>query len=600
MKKIYLLSLLMAASIGLFAQGGTWVSQATGFSDLSSGVRHVSVVDTNTVWICSYDGSGGAANRQDYSRTTDGGATWAAGLIPGAAATLDWSMIYGLDANTAWAMLYNTAAAGGGLWKTSDGGSTWSQQGVGSIFAGSLSFPNVVHFWDANNGMVMGDPTPATWFEIHTTNDGGATWTRVPSANIPAPLSGEYGIVGHYSVIGDTMWFDTNKGRVYRSIDRGLNWTVSSTGITVPANGAIDICFTSASNGLARLYNATTGGNSMRITTDGGTTWTAATPTGNFFGSDVKNVPGSARMVSTGAATGFVGSSYSDDGGLNWTTIEATAQRTALGIADADHMWAGGFTTSSTSDGIYKYQIIPTVTCTTAGVSAGTSVIASAVQLCGGDTAEFTASGVFAPTVGAYAGVSWVITSADISGSSSPLTEPSLVASYTFNFPAPATSLRQFVNNGTLINGTNVPYGTYYWTPVVFGNAIAATNPPTFLGDLQLDPSCTLTGTSVAVAVLDPADPQCSGTGLNEVNASLPIRTRIVAEQLELRFETNTGGVAMLDVYDLSGRLVLTRNAATASGENTIFLDASAFSAGTYVVKVALNGFAGQAKVVKM
>jgi photosystem II stability/assembly factor-like uncharacterized protein len=175
MKKIYLLSLLMAASLGLFAQGGTWVSQATGFSDLSSGVRHVSVVDTNTVWICSYDGSGGAANRQDYSRTTDGGATWAAGLIPGAAATLDWSMIYGLDANTAWAMLYNTAAAGGGLWKTSDGGSTWSQQGVGSIFAGSLSFPNVVHFWDANNGMVMGDPTPATWFEIHTTNDGGAT-----------------------------------------------------------------------------------------------------------------------------------------------------------------------------------------------------------------------------------------------------------------------------------------------------------------------------------------------------------------------------------------------------------------------------------------
>ncbi|MFM9057077.1 MAG: T9SS type A sorting domain-containing protein [Bacteroidota bacterium] len=295
-----------------------------------------------------------------------------------------------------------------------------------------------------------------------------------------------------------------------------------------------------------------------------------------------------------------MGSSYSDDGGLNWTTIETTAQRTALGIADADHMWAGGFTTSSTSDGIFKYQIIPTVTCTTPGISAGTSVTASAVQLCGGDTAVFTSSGVFAPTVGAYAGVSWVITSADISGSSSPLTEPSLVASYTFSFPAPATSLRQFVNNGTLINGTNIPYGTYYWTPVVFGNAIAATNPPTFLSDLQLDPTCTLTGTSVAVAVLDPADPQCSGTGLAEVNASLPIRTRIVAEQLELRFESNNGGIALLDVYDLSGRLVLTRNAATSAGENTILLDASAFSSGTYVVKVALNGFAGQAKVVKM
>jgi hypothetical protein len=78
------------------------------------------------------------------------------------------------------------------------------------------------------------------------------------------------------------------------------------------------------------------------------------------------------------------------------------------------------------------------------------------------------------------------------------------------------------------------------------------------------------------------------------------VRTRVIGQQLELRFDTKAGGVALVDVFDLSGRLVLTQSAATSIGENTLLLDASTFSAGTYVVKVAVNGYAGQAKVVKM
>jgi hypothetical protein len=227
-------------------------------------------------------------------------------------------------------------------------------------------------------------------------------------------------------------------------VDRGLNWTVASTGITVPTNGAIDICFYSSTNGIARLYNGTTGGNTMRVTADGGDTWTVATPTGNFFGSDVQSVPGTvSKLISTGAATGFIGSSYSDDGGLNWTDIEVSAQRTALGIVDSTHMWTGGFTTSPNSDGIFKYFIVPTISCVDTAISAGTTT-ASVTQVCGGDTAVFTATGVYAPTVGDYAGVSWVITTASISGSVNPQLEPSLIASYTFNFPAPATSITFF------------------------------------------------------------------------------------------------------------------------------------------------------------
>lgn len=599
MKKLLLFAFIVLGVLNVQAQG-TWVSQATNFIPVSSGVRYVSAVDTNVVWICSYDGSGGGANRQDFSRTIDGGNTWVAGTITGAAATLDWSMIYGLDSSTAWAMLYSTvASATGGIYKTTDGGATWTQQGAGTIYNNlNQSFPNVVHFWDANNGFAMGDPE-AGFYEIYTTTDGGTTWTRVPSGNIPAPTAGEFGIVGHYEVIGDTVWFDTNKGRVYRSVDRGLNWTVASTGITVPANGAIDICFYSSTNGIARLYNATTGGNTMRVTNDGGLTWTVATPVGNFFGSDVQYVPGTAsKLVSTGAATGFVGSSYSDDGGINWTDIELTAQRTALGIVDSTHMWTGGFTTSPSSDGIFKYLIIPTITCTDTAISAGTTT-ASVTQVCGGDTVVFTSTGVYAPTVGDFAGVSWVITNASITGSANPQLEPSLIASYTFNFPAPATSVRQFINDGTLINGTNVPYGTYFWTPLVFGNAIAASNPPVFLSDLVLDAQCILTGTSVAVDVLDPLDPACA-VGINEVNTALGITTAMNGQNIDLKVNSERSGLAVIEIFDISGRKVTGQNSPVYKGVNHIFIDASAFANGTYIVKAMINGIAAQSKIVKM
>ena len=261
MKKLLLLVSLIFISIYAHSQT-VWISQATGFTPVSSGVRNVSVVDSNIVWLASYDGSGGAGNRQDFSRTLDGGNNWTAGITP-APPSYNWSMIFGINATTAWAMFYNSVAAtgGGGIWKTTDGGMTWNQQGIGTMFTNTASFPDVVHFWTVDTGFALGDPNPSA-FEIYTTVDGGTNWTLVPSVNIPTPLSGEYGIVDHYAVLGNTIWFDTNKGRVYRSTDRGLTWTVSSTGITVPANAAIDVVFYDQAHGVARLATTAGTGNS--------------------------------------------------------------------------------------------------------------------------------------------------------------------------------------------------------------------------------------------------------------------------------------------------------------------------------------------------
>jgi hypothetical protein len=609
MKKQLLFAAMFLCSLGAFAQA-TWIPQATGFTPVSSGVRYISAVDSNVVWICAYDGSGGAADRQDYSHTIDGGASWIPGVIP-CPTTYDWSMIYGTDANNAWAVLYDAAGTtGGGIWHTEDGGGSWTQQGAGAIYHTAAAFPNVVHFWNDQEGFAMGDPNP--FFEIYTTSDGGTNWNPVPQANIPAHLTGEFGIVGHYNVIGDTIWFDTNKGRVYRSIDRGSNWTVAATGLVVPTNGAMDICFYNNMNGLARIYNATTFVSTMKVTADGGDTWTTAVPSGLFFGSDVKRVPGTQSMiVSTGAVTGDIGTSYSTDGGLNWITIETDDQRTALGIVDSLTMWTGGFTTSPTSDGIYKWVDVPIILCTDANINPGTTMISiPSGLLCYQDSLIVTSTGVYAPTDGAYSGVSWLISSADITGSSDPLNETSLIGYYGWTYPAPSTSTRAFYNDTTLQGATPLigptppsnPYGTYYWTPVVFGNATAGTANPTFLGDLNLDPNCTFTGTSLPVQVLPPGDPQCTAVGVKELTASFLTVTSSMLDRntANLNIKSAFAGKATVQLFDISGRSVKNIESNFATGANSLTFDVSTLSTGSYMVKVQVNGVVANTKIVKM
>ncbi len=601
MKKQLLFIAIVLSSISTFAQVGVWVPQASGFIPTSSGIRNISVVDTNVVWISSYDGSGGAANRQDFSMTIDGGANWTAGNIP-APASHDWSMIYGLNDSTAWACFYNAdAGAGGGIWKTTDGGASWNQQAVGSIFNAS-SFPNVVHFWDENVGFAMGDPNPGTQYEIYTTVDGGTTWTRVPALNIPAAISGEFGIVAHYNVIGDTVWFDTNKGRVYRSIDRGLNWTVSATGLTIPTNGAMDQCMTDHLNGIGRLYTAATGVSTTFSTSDGGDTWTSITPLGNLFGADIKRVPGvPGMMVSTGVdfTNGFTGSSYSTDNGLNWLDIDLGTQRSALGIADSLTMWSGGFTLSPTSEGIFKY--VPAIVCNDALINPGTATT-TALSVCPGENAEISSTGVYAPTVGDFAGVSWVVSSADISGSADPVAEPSLLATYGIAFPAPQTSTVGFSNDGTLINGTSNPYGIYYWTPVVFGNAVSAVapDPVEALHQLTLDPSCTFTGTSIPIVVYDGTDPSCvlGVSNLNIPQIALFSRQHD-ANTIALTLNAVAQGKATVTMFDISGRLVNTQTIYVTKGTNNEMINVATLASGTYMIKAEFNGTQAQTKVVK-
>ncbi len=331
-------------------KAGEWFEQSTAFSDRNRGLNYISCVNDSIVWASAFNGDNPAYPCQDYTRTSDGGITWTPNTIPDAE-NLYFSMIFALDATTAWAPLYAHQNGVMGLYYTSDGGNTWVQQeSAGFNLIGS--FPNCVHFWDEHIGWCMGDPAGGS-YEIYTTTDGGTTWVRVPQENIPDPLQEEYGLAGSYCVTGDTIWFGTNMGRLYKSIDKGLHWTVTQT----PLRSYLKPTFKDEDHGLVFDIN-TAGSVTIAETSDGGITWQTIDFSGPCYNYDLRYIPGTVNMyISTGTTTNASGASYSLDGGHTWVEYADVVgtPMLSLGFTSGKIGWAGSYNTDEFTGGIFKY-----------------------------------------------------------------------------------------------------------------------------------------------------------------------------------------------------------------------------------------------------
>jgi len=334
------------------SESGGWTEQATGFEAASRGIDFISVVDENIIWAKAYDGASTSNKIKEFTKTTDGGTSWTPGTID-IAGDIYPAMVHAYNADTAWIPMYpNSTGAGGGIYITGDGGSTWTKQ-TSATFTGDAAFANVVYFWNKDEGFCQGDPNDG-YFEIYTTSDGGDTWTRVEQANIPDPsASDEYGTVGLFCVDDDGVaYFNTTKGRIFKSIDKGANWTI----ITTPLTGRTRIAFADEDNGI--IMEA---GNKDKayFTTDGGANWTKISDA-DLFGSAIAYVPGTERMYVSSSADGDkgAGASYSIDGGKTWSKFNGLddTQCLAIGFYDMRTGWLGRFSTNSTSGGILKYN----------------------------------------------------------------------------------------------------------------------------------------------------------------------------------------------------------------------------------------------------
>lgn len=361
MRQKLLLTALLAASWTMHSQ---WATQNTGFTANSRGLDEIHIIDANTVWAKGYDGVAGA-NVQIFTKTTNGGTTWTPGTINIGSTTLEITNLMPISATTAWVGAVHPTNGLGGVWKTTNGGANWTKQNTTAYSTAGASFFNVVHFFDENNGVTQGDPV-AGEFEVYTTNNGGTSWTAVAAASIPDPESDEYGYNGGNVAAGNSFWFVTNKGKLYRTTDMGVTWTKLNTPISDFSATAVggQIFFSDNNNGIL-LARSTTGSGSSAIntytlykTSNGGTSWdSGASYTAPY--TNLAYIKGTNILVGNGKDENdnfFTG--YSNNNGTTWTQIDTGVQRISIAFLNGTTGWASGFTTVTggvSTGGIYKY-----------------------------------------------------------------------------------------------------------------------------------------------------------------------------------------------------------------------------------------------------
>ena len=277
-------------------------------------LQAISPVDDRVVWVSGHMGT--------FLTTTDGGLNWSARVGPGAD-TLEFRDVDAFDARTAYLM-----SSGPGrlsrIYRTDDGGGAWTLQFMNEHPEGFL---DCMAFWDSERGLAYGDAIEGGLFVLRT-EDGGATWLRVPPGVLPPAHVGEGGFAASGSCVttggGGRAWIATGNGeraRVLRTEDEGRTWqSISAPVVGGPAAGLTTIDMLDEGRGIASggiLGQDTLRVDNVTLTSDGGLTWTVGgrpAMAGPVYGSSW--VPDADTP--TVFAVGPAGADYSLDGGLTW------------------------------------------------------------------------------------------------------------------------------------------------------------------------------------------------------------------------------------------------------------------------------------------
>ncbi len=234
--------------------------------------------------------------------------------------------------------LYYMGATGGGVWKTNDGGNTWTN--ISDGFFGSSIGSIAVSEWDNNviyvgqgEGTVRGNVSYG--HGVWKSTDAGKTWSfsgLKESRHIPRiRIHPKNPDVVYAAVLGDLFKSSQERG-VYKSEDGGKNWKR-----VLFANadaGAVDLCmdpnnprilYASMWRIRRTPYSLESGGEGSAIykSTDGGETWknisaNEGMPKGIWGISGVAVSPVNSNRVFAMIENDNGGVYRSDDAGLTW------------------------------------------------------------------------------------------------------------------------------------------------------------------------------------------------------------------------------------------------------------------------------------------
>lgn len=303
MRRTVLSAVLCAAFLyATAATAQSWVAQQSG---TTVALRGISAVGATVAWASGAKGT--------VLRTTDGGATWRALNVPGAA-DLDFRGLRAFDEKLAYVL-----SSGKGqlsrIYKTSDGGANWH---LLQINPDPKGFWDALAMWDPEHGIIVGDPVNGR-FDVWTTFDGD-NW----HADKGPPAAAHEGLFAASNSAlfvrgAHEAWFGTGgtgDSRVFHTDDGGKSWSAAKAPIHNASDnaGIFSLAFSSARHGLAvgGDYTQPAAG-SAAITDDAGKSWIAVPLPG--YRSAVVYVPDSKLWIATGPS----GTDTSSDG-KTWTS----------------------------------------------------------------------------------------------------------------------------------------------------------------------------------------------------------------------------------------------------------------------------------------
>ncbi len=310
--RLHHLWLVLALGINLFAQQAIPADSHT-----TESLRGVGLLAHGIAWASGTHGT--------YLRSTDGGHTWSAAQVPGAA-SLDFRDVQAFNADVAYLL-----AAGPGdtsrIYKTTDAGKHWTLQFTNSNPKG---FFDCMAFWDATHGIAVGDPVPDTEgqlkFELVATDDG-THWNPLPSAHLPSALPNEGAFAASGTCIAtqgkNQVSFVTGgvAARVFHSSDRGQTWIVTETPIAhgPDSAGIFSIAFRDAHHAVIAggdYKQPTQGSANIAFTNDGGLTWQLSHLAPQFYISAIA-FTGKNRLLAAGTAH----AAYADSAAAKWKNL---------------------------------------------------------------------------------------------------------------------------------------------------------------------------------------------------------------------------------------------------------------------------------------
>jgi photosystem II stability/assembly factor-like uncharacterized protein len=198
-------------------------------------IRWVQMINSTTGW---------GGTDQSILRTINGGINWTDVTPMGASTTENRiSAKHFFSNQVGWVAVSNMNAPPA-VWRTSDGGKTWTKVLLDSEPGTDASF---VHFTDADHGWIMARGSGAAGSEavdVHQTTDGGTRWTKISSTPSSPDTTGTLAWNGNKTGISFrdnlTGWV-TGRGHqhpdrpasawLYRTDDGGRSWKPQSLSI---------------------------------------------------------------------------------------------------------------------------------------------------------------------------------------------------------------------------------------------------------------------------------------------------------------------------------------------------------------------------------